>query len=105
MQSRACVFVVDDAAKLRRRLLKRAGLFAAAHDLEQRIERVEDSRQPVDRGAGRRNAAQQPVQLVVFTHDGLVEPFDVRAAVILRGQDAVMLELDHRLLYRHAAES
>ena len=51
------------------------------------------------------NYTLQEWQLLIFTHDGLVESFDVRAAVILRGQDAVMLELDHRLLYRHAAES
>src|SRR5690242_1146713 len=41
----------------------------------------------------------------MLPHDGLVEPFDVRAAVILRGEDAVMLELNHCLLYRHAAQS
>ena len=42
---------------------------------------------------------------MVFPHDGLVESFDVRAAVILRGQNAVMLELDYSLLDRHTAES
>jgi len=42
---------------------------------------------------------------VVFPHDGLVESFDVRTAVILRGQDAVMLELDYSLLDGHTAES
>jgi len=82
--------------------LECARIFAAAHDTHQRAERVENSRKPVDGGAGRRDAVQQPVQLMVFPHDGLVESFDVRAAVVLRGQDAVMLELDHRLLYRHA---
>jgi len=65
---------------------------------------VEDSRNAIDRGARRRDAAQHPVHLVVFPHDGLVESFDVRTAVISRGQDAVMLELDYSLLDRHTAE-
>src|SRR6476660_7471077 len=59
----------------------------------------------IDRGARRSDAAQQPVHLVVFPHDGLVESFDVRTAVILSGQDAVMLELDYSLLDGHTAES
>ena len=41
----------------------------------------------------------------MFTHHGLVESLDVRAAVVLRRQDAVMLELDYRFLYRDAGQS
>ena len=47
---------------------------------------------------------EKAVELVVFAHDGLVEALDVGAAVVLRGQDAVVFELDHGLLDRHAGQ-
>ena len=37
-------------------------------------------------------------------HDGLVEAFDERAAVVAGGQDAVVLELNDGFLNRHPAQ-
>ncbi len=45
------------------------------------------------------------MKLVVLEHDGFVEALDERAAVIPRGQDAVVFELNDGLLDRHAAQA
>ena len=104
LQPRPRVFVVDDLTESPGRLLEGARLFAAAHDVDQRAELFEELRVGVGGGTGRRDAIEKAVELVVFAHDGLVEALHVGAAVVLRRQDAVVLELYHSLLDRHAGQ-
>jgi hypothetical protein len=65
----------------------------------------EDPRGGVGGRAGRGDAVQDAVQLVVFPHGGFVETLDERAAVIAGGQDAVVFELAQGFLDRHAAQA
>ncbi len=58
----------------------------------------------LDCAASRGDAVENSVQLVVLGHGGLVEPGDECAAVVSRRQDAVVLELNHGLLDRDAAQ-
>ena len=74
-------------------------------ELGQRVELGEHVRSWVGCGAGRRDAVEHPVQLVMLEDDGLVEAFDERAAVVAGGQDAVVLELDDGFLDRHSAQA
>lgn len=54
--------------------------------------------------AGRGNAVEQAVEFVMFQDGGDVEPLDERAAVIASRHNAVVFELNQRLLDGNPAD-
>lgn len=80
----------------------------ARDSLELRSDRMTASSWPrirgVGLGAGRGNAVEQAVEFVMFQDGGDVEPLDERAAVIASRHNAVVFELNQRLLDGNPAD-
>ena len=102
VQSRPGVLVVNGMPILAHGSLESARFFAAAQRAQDAVELSQDAWGRVGRGARRGDAVQNAVQLVVLADGVFVEPLDECPAVITRGQQAVVLELDDGLLHRNA---
>lgn len=68
------------------------------------VELAQDPRRGVGGCAGRGNAVEQAVEFVMFQDGGDVEPLDERAAVIASRHNAVVFELNQRLLDGNPAD-